>query len=121
MSYKILAVDDEAMNRYILEDFIEERYQLALVDSGQACLDYLENEIPDMILLDVYMPDMDGFEVCQIIKQDRRFQQTPIVFLTAKADDTSIQKGMTLGAEDYITKPFSEEQLLTVLQSVLGK
>lgn len=120
MKYKILAVDDEPINRSILEDFIEEQYQLALVDSGQACIDFLESEIPDMILLDVYMPDMDGFEVCQTIKQDARFQQIPIVFLTAKAEEQAIQKGMALGAVDYITKPFSEEQLFTVLQTVLG-
>lgn len=115
----LLGVDDEEMNRMILEDMIEDAYDLKLVASGQACLDYIEERLPDMILLDVHMPKLDGFEVCLRLKANPKTQAIPVVFLTAKAEKVAQDKGYEVGGSAYITKPFSEAELLETIQRYL--
>ncbi|MCF6253726.1 MAG: fused response regulator/phosphatase [Thiomicrorhabdus sp.] len=113
----IFAVDDEPINRLLLEDLIESRYELNVVDSGQACLASVKERLPELILLDISMPNMDGFEVCRLLKQDPVIGSVPIIFLTARISIEDERKGLLLGAVDYITKPFSESILLARIET----
>ncbi|VAW46801.1 hypothetical protein MNBD_GAMMA04-47 [hydrothermal vent metagenome] len=113
----ILAVDDEPINRYLLEDLIESRYELTAVESGEACLASVKERLPELILLDISMPDMDGFETCRLLKQKTETCNIPIVFLTARISIEDERKGLQLGAVDYITKPFSESILLARIKT----
>lgn len=115
----ILGVDDEEMNRMILEDMIEETYDLELVSSGQACLDFIAERQPAMVLLDVHMPKLDGFEVCRRLKSSPKTQSIPVIFLTAKAEKVAQDKGYEVGGSAYITKPFSELELLETIERYL--
>lgn len=115
----ILAVDDEQVNRYLLEDLIETHYELNLVDSGKACLEALDERLPELILLDISMPNMDGFEVCRLVKTNPKTLHIPIIFLTARITVEDERKGLQLGAVDYITKPFSEIILLARIHTHL--
>ena len=113
----ILAVDDEPINRFLLEDLIESRYELTVVDSGKACLASVNERLPELILLDISMPSMDGFEACRLLKQDTKTRKIPIIFLTARISVEDERKGLQLGAVDYITKPFSESILLARIKT----
>ena len=115
----ILAVDDEQVNRYLLEDLIETHYELNLVDSGKACLEALDERLPELILLDISMPNMDGFEVCRLVKSNPKTLHIPIIFLTARITVEDERRGLQLGAVDYITKPFSEIILLARIHTHL--
>jgi DNA-binding response OmpR family regulator len=116
---RVLAVDDELINRMILEDLLQSHLEVITLDSGQACLTVLQDITPDLILLDVNMPHMNGFEVCRWLKAQPQFQRIPVIFLTAKITDQDQQLGLSLGAVDYITKPFTESILLARIQTHL--
>lgn len=116
----VLAVDDEPLNRLILEDLIENRFELQLVDSGQACLDTVKMKEPDLILLDINMPGLSGYEVCQALKANPQTSHIPIIFLTAKISTEDERTGLKLGAVDYITKPFTESILLARMKTHLS-
>lgn len=81
--------------------------------SGKEALDFMTVHLPDLILLDIMMPELNGFEVCKTLKADKKFQDIPIIFLTAKTETDDIVKGFNLGASDYITKPFNSAELLS--------
>ena len=116
----VLVVDDEPLNRLIVEDLIEDRYELKLVDSGQACLQEIKKKKPHLILLDVNMPGLSGFEVCAILKRDAATRDIPIIFLTAMIGSDDEKRGFQIGAVDYITKPFTESILLARMQTHLS-
>lgn len=116
----ILAIDDEAINRFVLEDLLEIGFELKALDSGQACLDSVALRKPDLILLDISMPDMDGFEVCARLSSDPLTRDIPVIFLTARIQVSEEKRGFELGAVDYITKPFSEALLLARIQTHLS-
>jgi len=116
----ILAVDDEPINRFVIEDLLDEIYEVILVESGQACLDCVQQRKPDLILLDISMPGMDGYEVCKRLQANPDTREIPVVFLTAKIQVEDEKKGLELGAVDYITKPFSEALLLARIQTQLS-
>ncbi|WP_127470804.1 fused response regulator/phosphatase [Thiomicrorhabdus aquaedulcis] len=116
----VLAVDDEYINRLILNDLLQVHFKLTCVDSGQACLDAVNQSPPDLILLDINMPTMNGFEVCQWLKDQPAFNAIPVIFLTAKITEQDQHHGLALGAVDYITKPFSESILLARIQTHLS-
>ncbi|GKT11574.1 MAG: two-component system, HptB-dependent secretion and biofilm response regulator [Thiomicrorhabdus sp.] len=116
----ILVVDDEVMNRYVLDDLIGERYDLQLVASGDACLESVKIRLPELILLDVNMPGINGFEVCKRLKQNAESSSVPVIFLTAQISVEDERKGLELGAVDYITKPFSESILLARIETHLS-
>jgi len=105
--HKIVLVDDNLatlnQGKLLLQDF----YKVYTVQTAATLFENLEHDIPDLILLDVEMPEMDGFETITRLKADSRFQQIPVIFLTSKSDEESERKGFSLGAVDYITKPFS--------------
>ena len=105
----ILVVDDEPTNWLILKDLLAPRYSVHALANGRQALDYLmtvERQV-DMILLDIVMPEMDGFEVCRRIKSEPKLQDIPIIFLTSLSSATEETHGLTLGAGDFIRKPFS--------------
>lgn len=109
----ILIVDDVEANLQLLGNILQEQnYDLSFALRGQDALAILETDLPHLILLDVMMPEMDGFEVCKEIKANPRTKDIPIIFLTAKTEIDDIIKGFELGAVDYITKPFNSAELL---------
>ncbi len=106
----ILIVDDTQTNIDVLIELLSD-YDLVVATDGISALSILEDESVDLILLDIMMPIIDGFETCQKIKENKKTKDIPIIFLTAKTDDESIQKGFELGGVDYITKPFRPIEL----------
>lgn len=102
----VLIVDDTEENLDILVEALADNYEVSVAMDGETALESIEMELPDIILLDIIMPGMDGYEVCRKIKSNRRTGSIPIIFLTAITDIESKAKGFELGAVDYITKPF---------------
>ena len=90
----------------------ESNFRVRIATKGSTAFKLIEQHQPDLILLDVYMPEMDGFEICRIIKAESEFSSIPIIFLTASNDAESIKKGFELGAQDYVVKPFNTSELL---------
>lgn len=103
---KVLIVDDTEENVDILVEALGDDYDIAVAMDGETALENIEVEIPDIILLDIMMPGMDGYEVCRRIKENSVTAEISIIFLTAMIDINSKVKGFELGAVDYITKPF---------------
>jgi two-component system NtrC family sensor kinase len=109
----ILVVDDNPTNIQVLFDVLSEMgYRVAIAKSGEAALQRLQSYQPDLILLDVMMPGIDGFETCQRLKADPTTQKIPVIFMTALSDAVDKVKGLSLGAVDYITKPIQHEEAL---------
>jgi CheY-like chemotaxis protein len=108
----ILAVDDEAINLDIMKELLEGDYDLTCVSCGEACIQSIMEKIPELILLDVNMPGLNGLEVCQQIRAEERSKNIPIVFVSALANDSERLAGYDAGGDDYVTKPFDEDELL---------
>lgn len=116
----VLVVDDNPRNLQLISTVVGEAgYKVSAVNSGQNALKYLTLKQPDIILLDVMMPEMNGYDVCRTIKQDPILKDIPVIFLTAKNEVQDIVTGFTLGAVDYITKPFKTEEVLIRLSTHL--
>lgn len=110
----VLIVDDNPNNIQVLATIMAEcGYDLGIAQSAHEVYQFLEANSPELILLDVEMPDIDGYEVCTTIKADPRYQEIPIIFLTVKSEMEDIVKGFELGAVDYITKPFNRKELIS--------
>ncbi len=110
---RILIVDDNPRNIQILGTILKhEGYQIIIAQNGYQAIKATKKAPPDLILLDIMMPQMDGFETCKKLKQDSAAKEIPIIFLTAKADTEDIVKGFEMGAVDYVTKPFNSVELL---------
>lgn len=117
---KILIVDDEPNIVLSLDYLVRKKgYTPFIARNGSEALSIAHAEIPDLILLDIMMPDIDGYEVCQTLKSDERFAATKIIFLSAKSKKEDIEKGMQMGADKYFTKPFSTKQLLQEMVDLL--
>jgi putative two-component system response regulator len=108
----ILVVDDAEINLKIAEKIISREYSVNCVLSGEECLAYLVDNTPDLILLDLHMPDMDGFEVMEKLNASNHWKDIPVILLTADNDPDYEVKGFSLGAIDFITKPFVAEVML---------
>ena len=106
---KILIVDDVPENIEIINGILEEDYEVFLATSGKQAIDIAVAENPDLILLDVMMPDMNGYDVCRELKSHKQFRHIPIIFLTSMNNPESEAKGLELGAIDYIIKPFNPD------------
>ncbi|MEB3279304.1 MAG: response regulator [Lyngbya sp.] len=116
----ILIVDDEPANLILLEELLRaEGYEILLATSGIEALEVAKTTEPDLVLLDIMMPDMNGFEVCDRLRKDKQLQIVPVIFLTALNDDQSRLKGLELMGDDYITKPFNSRLLLAKVSSIL--
>ena len=103
----VLIVDDEPVNLRVLKKMLEDQYRLIFAKSGEEALRIVNRELPDLILLDVMMPGMTGFEVCQTLKANPNTRAVPIIFVTALSDEVDEAKGFDVGAVDYISKPIS--------------
>src|SRR5512135_1114613 len=113
MGNRILVVDDTPANLQALAGILKEKgYQISVATNGKQALEVLARVRPDLVLLDVMMPEMDGFETCRRMKASEQWRQIPIIFLTAKTDVTDIVQGFELGAVDYVAKPFNAHELL---------
>ena len=120
MKANILIVDDEPANRLILEDLLEKHYSVHAINNGRQTQDYLTTVGPvELILLDVMMPDMDGFEVCRWIKDGPELQDIPVLFLTGLRGEADEERGLALGAVDFIHKPFSPSVVLARVRNHL--
>jgi len=122
MSPSILVADDEPNIVISLEYLLKrEGYRVLIARDGQEALDTIRREQPDLVLLDVMMPKKTGFEVCQEVRSHETLQSTRILMLTAKGRDTDVAKGLALGADAYMTKPFATRELVEKVAEILGR
>lgn len=117
----ILVVDDTPDNLSLMSGLLKDLYKVKVTNSGERGLKIAQSDTPpDLILLDIMMPEMDGYEVCQYLQSDTRTRDIPVIFLTAKSEVEDEQKGLALGAVDYITKPFSPPIVLARVKNHLA-
>lgn len=123
MSKKLLIVDDEAHIRMLLEQTLEdledEGVEILLADNGAQALEIITSEKPNLVFLDVMMPKMNGMEVCQRVKSESALQDVYIILLTAKGQELDKQRGLDLGANRYMTKPFDPDEILDIAKQIL--
>ncbi|MDR0596125.1 MAG: response regulator [Clostridiales Family XIII bacterium] len=117
--YRIAMVDDNAANLTIGRTILKGYYEVFPVPSGERLFELLAKVLPDLILLDIMMPGMDGYEAIRRLKADRRYESIPVIFLSAQSDESSELRGLAMGAVDYITKPFSAPLLLKRVENHL--
>ncbi|PJE39927.1 MAG: response regulator [Flavobacterium sp.] len=118
---KILIVDDEPNIVMSLEyTFKKNNFEVFIARDGQEALEILQNQLPDVIILDVMMPLVDGFETLEQIKKNERLQHCKVMFLSAKNKESDIEKGMALGADAYLTKPFSIKKVVEQVNELLA-
>ena len=121
MSKRILIADDEPNIVISLEFLMNQAgFEVESVGNGEAALEAIRRNPPDVLLLDVMLPVRDGFEVCQTIRQNPSYAALKIVMLTAKGRDTEVTKGLALGADAYVTKPFATRELLATVKNLAG-
>lgn len=118
---KVLIADDE-QNIVISIEFLMKRegFQVLIANDGEDALAKVQSERPDLVLLDVMMPKKNGYEVCQSIKSDPALASTKVLMLTAKGRDTEVAKGLAIGADAYMTKPFSTRDLVAKARALLA-
>ncbi len=124
MSLKVLIVDDEAHIRLLLaqtlEELEDEGVELLTATNGAEALELIQNEKPQLVFLDVMMPKMNGFDVCQTVKNELKLQDVYIIMLTAKGQEFDKEKGKEVGADRYMTKPFDPDEILEKSLEILG-
>ena len=118
---KILIVDDEPFNvDYLVQELEDSNYQLITAFNGREALDKIQSEQPDLVLLDLIMPVLDGFAVLAQMKADTYLRDIPVIIISAEKDSKSVVKGIKQGAEDYLTKPVDEDLLIKKVKEFLG-
>lgn len=118
----ILVVDDEEDIRELIElNLVREGYKVLSCETGEQALEIAGSKLPSLIILDLMLPGIDGLEVCRKLKSDLKTEHIPIVMLTAKGEEADIVTGLELGADDYITKPFSGKVLIARIRRILRK
>jgi len=118
---KVLVVDDEIYILHILDFSLNaEGYEVITAEDGEQAIEKAQKEQPDLVVLDVMMPKIDGYEACRKMKQDPKMKDVPVILLTAKGRDIDRKLGLEVGADDYITKPFSPNKLIEKIGSFLG-
>jgi DNA-binding response OmpR family regulator len=117
----VLIVDDELSILVPLQFLMEkEGYRAKLAQSGKEAIEKITAICPDLVLLDIMLPDLDGYEIYQMIRQRAEWESIRIIFLTAKNRDTDMARGLAMGADAYITKPFSNNQLIEKIRELIG-
>ena len=113
MASRILVVEDTPANIQVLSSTLKEKgYQISVATNGRQALEVVARLRPDLILLDVMMPEMDGFETCRRLKESAATKDIPVIFLTARTETADIVQGFEVGAVDYVAKPFNSHELL---------
>ncbi|MAW75911.1 MAG: response regulator [Planctomycetota bacterium] len=119
---RVLLVEDEGDIRDVIEYNLEREGYLTLAfDNGEAGLEAIRNESPDLVLLDLMLPGIDGLEICRQIKEDPTTRDIPIIMITAKTEESDVVLGLGVGADDYVNKPFSPQELIARVKSVLRR
>ena len=119
--HKILIVDDEP-NILLSLDFLMKKngYSVFLARNGEEALASIEQNMPDLIILDIMMPDIDGYEICRIVRSNPQFAKIKIMFLSAKSKESDVSRGIKTGADDYLTKPFVNKELIKRVQNLVS-
>ncbi len=122
MPWKILVVDDEPNIVVPLQFLMEQKgYKTMTASSGEEAIETIQKYKPDLILLDIMLPGIDGFEVCEIVRLNSDWKHIKVIFLTAKGREADRARGMVLGADCYITKPFSNADVIAKVQELLNE
>lgn len=122
MPHKVLIVDDEPSIVLSLEFLMQQAgHEVTVARDGAAALDALRTAHPDLVLLDVMLPHRSGFEICQRVREDPALAGTKIILLTAKGRDVDVEKGLALGADAYVTKPFGTRELVEKVDALLAE
>ncbi len=118
---KVLIVDDELSILVPLKFLLEKNnYQVDLAQSGKDALEKITQSKPDLVLLDIMLPDLDGYEIFQMIRENSEWDDIKVIYLSAKNRDVDIAKGLNLGVDAYVTKPFSNTELLEKIHSLIS-
>ena len=121
MPKEILIVDDEPSIVVPVQFLMQQQgYNVLIAEDGHDALDMIYKYQPDLVLLDIMLPGIDGYEVCEIVRLNPKLRDVKIIFLTAKGREVEIAKGLALGADAYITKPFSNAELVAKVKTVLN-
>ena len=122
MPKEILIVDDEPDVVVPIQFLMEQQgYRVMAAERGEDALDLIYHYKPDLVILDIMLPGIDGYEVCEIIRLDPNYRDVRVMFLTAKGREVDIAKGLALGADAYLTKPFSNDELVAKVKELLEK
>lgn len=122
MAYKILVVDDEPPIVRLMEFILARQgHEMVVAVNGEEALEKVRAESPDLVLLDIMMPRIDGYEVARTLRADPTHGDIPIIMLSAKAQEEDIRKGLEVGVDEYITKPFSPDHLVKVVTDYLAR
>ena len=122
MAYRILVVDDEPPIVRLMEFILARQgHEMLVAVNGEEALEKVRTLKPDLVLLDIMMPRIDGYEVARTLRADPAYSRLPIIMLSAKAQEDDIRKGMDVGVDEYITKPFSPEHLVHVVSDYLNR
>jgi two-component system phosphate regulon response regulator PhoB len=117
----LVAEDDETILELIRYNLEKEGYRVSLYSSGEKALLAAGIDVPDLVLLDILLPGIDGIQVCKLLRGEEKTRQVPIIMVTAKGEEQDIIEGLEIGADDYITKPFSPRVMLARIQAVLRR
>jgi CheY-like chemotaxis protein len=122
MAKRILVVDDDEMVLMALDELLKpEGYEVQTVSAGSEALQKLDQGGYDLLMLDVIMPEMDGYELCKRIREKEKYKETPVIFLTAKSRDEDRARGLEAGGNLYLSKPISPDKLLGIVSDALGE
>jgi DNA-binding response OmpR family regulator len=116
---KILVIEDNEDTRRFLQQVLGKEYDVLVAENAVLGIDFARNQNPDLILLDIMLPHLSGLDACQLLKKDQRTARIPIIFLSAKSKVSDITSGLSIGADDYIPKPFDYKELLARVQARL--
>jgi len=116
----ILAAEDEPMNRSVLEELLTDDFELVCVENGVECLDSIQRRVPDLILMDVYMPVLGGLDTTRKIRALPDLNKIPIIMVSSLASEKEIEQGKNAGANAYVTKPFTDDELMEAINNYLS-
>ncbi len=119
--HRILIIEDNADTRRFLEAMLGKEFEIISAENAVIGIDYARNKAPDLILLDIMLPILSGYDACSLLKKDEKTKTIPIIFLSAKNSVTDITQGLTSGADDYIPKPFDYKELVARIKARLRK
>ncbi|MCP2243577.1 response regulator transcription factor [Lentzea aerocolonigenes] len=121
MTAVVIAEDDADIRDLLVFKLMQDGFDVRAVGDGPAALDAVATERPDLVILDVMMPGMSGLDVCQRLRSEQATKNLPVILLTARAQEADVESGFGVGADDYVTKPFSPRELLSRVHAVLAR